>query len=197
MRVRVLLIKFRRFLKKMWVPLTVHVWPFGRLWYRIWGLALEGSPNDLVWYFAYGANMHDSIFRDRRKMHPKEWRIGRIRHYRLRFNLEGLPLGKAAPANITPEEHAEIWGVLYLITRRQMVWLNATEGVPGWRYKPTWIEAEDSSGGALTVFTYIANGLEKDGMPSKRYITLLREGARLHGLPKPWIDYLNGVKHAD
>ena len=197
MLIREMLIRVRRLLKLFWVPMIAHVWPLGRLWYRVWGLHLDGDPKDQVWYFAYGANLHDSIFRERRKMRPMEWRVGRVRGYRLRFNLEGRPKGKSAPANISPDEDAEIWGVLYLITRRDMVWLNATEGVPGWRYKPIWLDAEDQSGSPLPVFAYIADGLEKDGNPSKKYIKLLRDGARAHGLPQPWISYLDNVKHAE
>ncbi len=177
--------------------MIVCVWPLARLWYRAWGLTLDGNPKDSVWYFAYGANIHDSAFRERRKMRPMEWRVGRVRGYRLRFNLEGRPKGKAAPANISPDEDAEVWGVLYLITRRDMIWLNATEGIPGWRYRPIWLDAEGPTGGPLPVFTYIADGLEKDGNPSERYITLLRDGARAHGLPQTWISYLEKIKHAE
>jgi len=175
----------------------VHVWPLGRLWYRVWGLKLDGNPKDHVWYFAYGANLHDGVFQSRRKMRPTEWRVGRIKGYRLRFNLEGRPKGKAAPANISQDPDTEVWGVLYLITRRDMVWLNATEGVPGWAYKPAWLEAKDESGTAIPVFTYIADGQKNDGNPSKRYITLLRDGARAHGLPAHWLRHLDNVKHAE
>ena len=192
-----MLIKFRRLLKRFWVPVIIRVWPLARLWYRAWGLTLEGNPQDHVWYFAYGANMHDSSFRERREMRPMEWRVGRIRGYRLRFNLEGRPKGKAAPANISPDENAEVWGVLYRITRRDMVWLNSTEGIPGWRYRQIWLDAEDETGNPLPVFSYIADGLEKDGNPSERYITLLRDGARAHGLPQPWIRHLKSIKHAE
>jgi len=191
------LAKIRRFFKRTWVPVIVRVWPLARLWYRAWGLALDGNPQDHVWYLAYGANMHDSAFRKRRKMRPVEWRVGRIRGYRLRFNLEGRPKGKAAPANISPDQDTEVWGVLYRITRRDMVWLNATEGIPGWRYRPVWLDGEDQSGNKLPVYTYIADGLEKDGNPSHRYITLLRDGARAHGLPQAWISHLENVKHAE
>jgi hypothetical protein len=45
--------------------------------------------------------------------------------------------------------------------------------------------------------TYIADGLERDGNPSLRYLTLLREGARAHGLPEQWIRFLESVKHAE
>jgi hypothetical protein len=32
--------------------------------------------------------------------------------------------------------------------------------------------------------------------PSLRYLTLLREGARAHGLPEHWLRFLDDVKHA-
>jgi hypothetical protein len=44
--------------------------------------------------------------------------------------------------------------------------------------------AEDTSGNMLRAVTYIAEGNTDDGCPSFRYITLLREGAREHGLPE-------------
>ena len=184
----------RRALKRLWVPVAINIWPLARAWYRLWGLRLEGRPGDHVWYFAYGANMHDSAFRERRKMRPLEWRAGVIRGYRLRFNLEGRPKGKAAPANLSADREEEVWGVLYRMTRRDMVWLNATEGIPGWRYRPVWLEAEDRGENQIAVFTYIAEGMERDGKPSLRYITLLRVGARAHGLPEHWIERLDNIK---
>ena len=45
--------------------------------------------------------------------------------------------------------------------------------------------------------TYIADGLEVDGNPSLHYLTLLREGARAHGLPDHWRRFLDGVKAAE
>jgi hypothetical protein len=68
-------------------------------------------------YFAYGANMDDSTFRVRRGIQVLKCRSGRIKGYRLRFNLDGRPRGKAAPANLHPDPEAEVWGVLYRITR--------------------------------------------------------------------------------
>jgi cation transport regulator ChaC len=141
--------------------------------------------------------MHDSAFRDRRGMCPLEWRAGCIRGYRLRLNLEGRPIGKAAPANICSDSKAEVWGVLYKLTRRDLLRLDSTEGVPGRRYRPLWLDAQDSEGRRLKIVTYIADGKDKDGNPSLRYITLLRDGARAHGLPEQWISFLNSVKHAE
>jgi gamma-glutamylcyclotransferase len=41
----------------------------------------------------------------------------------------------------------------------------------------------------------MARGKETDGLPSLRYISLLRDGARAHGLPQVWLQYLDSVKH--
>ncbi len=187
----------RHGLRRVWVPVILRIWPLARLWYRAWGLTLDGHPDDAVWYFAYGANMHDSAFRDRRGMRPDDCRVGRITGYRLRFNLEGRPRGKAAPANISLDQEAEVWGVLYRISRRELVRLNAREGIPGRRYRPLWLGAEDMDGNPVRAAAYIADGNETDGNPSLRYLTLLREGAQAHGLPAHWISFLESVEHAE
>ena len=191
-----MLVRPRRALKRIWIPIILRARPLAQLWYRAWGLRLDGGPDDDVWYFAYGANMHDSAFLGRRRMRPKEWRVGRIKRYRLRFNLEGRPRGRAAPANVSLAQNAEVWGVLYRITRLDLVRLNASEGIPGWRYRLIWPVAEDDRGNSLHVATYMADGNKEDGNPSLRYITLLRDGARAHGLPAHWINFLDGVKHS-
>lgn len=172
-------------------------WWLSKAWYRLYGLRIEGKPEDEVWYFAFGANMHDSAFRERRGLRPLEWRPGCVKGYRLRFNLEGRPIGKAAPANICPDAEAEVWGVLYKITRRNLLHLDSTEGVPGRRYRPIWLGASDINGNPVPVVTYIAQGKEADGSPSLRYLTLLRDGARAHGLPEHWVRVLEAVKHAE
>ena len=190
-------IRIPRPLRRLWIPVVVRAWPMARIWYRAWGLRLEGRPDEDVWYFAYGANMHDSAFRERRKMRPAEWRVGRTRGYRLRFNLDGRPKGRAAPANICADPDQEVWGVLYRISRRDLVRLNASEGIPGRRYRPIHLLAEDMAGNPLKAAAYMADGNDEDGNPSLRYITLLRDGAREHGLPDHWIKCLDDVRHAE
>ena len=124
--------------------LLARSWTLAWCIYQLYGMRLIGPPEERIWYFAYGANMHDSVFRTWRGMRPFEWRVGRVRGYRLRFNLQGWPRGRAAPANLHADPQAEVWGVLYAITRRDLVRLDATEGVPYWHYRPLWLLAEDS-----------------------------------------------------
>ena len=86
--------------------------------------------------------------------------------------------------------------MLYRITRRDLIRLDSTEGVPGRGYRHVVVNAEDRYGRVISVVTYMAQGKEVDGKPSLRYITLLREAARSHGLPENYIQFLEGVEHA-
>ena len=187
----------RRALRRRVRRVIARSWLASRWYYRFHRVELTGRPSDTAWYFAYGSNMHDSAFIERRRMRPLEWRAGRLKGYRLRFNLDGFPKGKAAPANVTPDPGAEVWGVLYRITLREMIRLNSTEGVPGGAYHPTWLSVEDAEGRPVEAMTYVATGNAEDGRPSLRYITLLRDGARAHGLPAEWLRLLERVAHAE
>ena len=188
MRLIRLLLKLRGFFARSW-------WLSWCL-YRINELPLVGPPDEEVWYFAYGANMNDGVFRGWRGMSPFDWRPGRVRGFRLRFNLDGRPKGKAAPANICADPQAEVWGVLYKLTRRDLVRLDATEGIPWSAYRPRWLDAEDIEGSLFQATAYIAHGKEIDSKPSLRYITLLCDGAWAHGLPAHYIRFLEDVKVA-
>src|SRR6516162_3096202 len=179
-----------------WRRAIARSWILSKWYYRSRGLELTGRASGTAWYFAYGSNMHESTFFERRRMRPSEWRVGRLRGYRLRFNLDGIPRGKSAPANICPDPGAEVWGVLYKITHREMLRLNLTEGVPGTVYRPTWLDIDDNDGRTVNAMTYMAAGNAVDGRPSLRYIALLRDGARAHGLPAAWVQTLEKVVHA-
>lgn len=173
-------------------------WQLARLRYRYYGAVLVGRPDDHVWHLAFGSNMSEEVFCGRRGLRPLESRAGCLPGYRLRFNLDGRPLGRAAPANLFPDPGAEVWGVLYRIRRAGLVHLDSTEGVPRRRrYRHLHAEGRDLDGNVLPLVTYIADGNELDGAPSLRYLTLLRDGARAHGLPDHYIRFLDGVKHAE
>jgi gamma-glutamylcyclotransferase len=87
--------------------------------------------------------------------------------------------------------------VLYKLTRRDLLRLDSTEGVPGRGYRPQWFVAADNEGRQVSAVAYIARGRETDGTPSLRYLTLLREGARANGLPGHWLQFLDSVKHME
>jgi hypothetical protein len=74
--------------------------------------------------------------------------------------------------------------------------LDSTEGVPGRGYRHMVVEVEGNDGRLFEAVTYIAEGMHDDGKPSLRYITLLRDGARAHGLPAAYICFLDNIEHA-
>src|SRR5215831_5450520 len=145
--------------------LAAKSWLVSRIYYPLRGVRLVGRPAEEIWYFAYGANMHDRAFRIRRGIRALECRPARVEGFRLRFNLEGRPRGKSAPANLARDPDAEVWGVLYRITRRDLLRLDSTEGVPGQGYRHIEIEAQDADGRLLRAVAYMAPGNETDGKP--------------------------------
>ena len=96
-------------MRKYWRRAISRSWILSKWYYRLHGLQLTGRASDTVWYFAYGSNMHDGAFLEQRLMRPTEWRVGRLKGYRLRFNLDGVPKGKTAPANVCPDPDSEVW----------------------------------------------------------------------------------------
>jgi gamma-glutamylcyclotransferase len=68
--------------------------------------------------------------------------------------------------------------------------------VPGRGYRHLAVHAENVSGARLAAVTYIAAGKAVDGQPSMRYLSLLRDGARAHGLRADYIAFLEGVEQA-
>jgi gamma-glutamylcyclotransferase len=75
--------------------------------------------------------------------------------------------------------------------------IDSTEGVPGRHYRHELVPVEDADGNVVTAVAYMAKGRESDGVPSLRYISLLRDGARAHGLPATWIQFLESVQHGE
>jgi len=147
-----------------------------------------------LWYFAYGSNMHPSIFNERRGMHPIDARPGRLDGHRLCFNLPVGP-GERGVANLLPEPGAHTWGVLYLLPAAELDHLDRTELVHRGLYQRLPVEVV-ARRHRVPAFTY-QSLLGSDGRkPSKRYRRLLIEGARHHGLPAEYIAMLEGLELA-
>ena len=136
------------------------------------------------WYFAYGSNMQAATLRGRRLIEPLDVRIGRLTGYRLCFD---IPIGSGlrGVANIAVAAEASLWGVAYLLTPEQHDHLDRTEGVPSGVYRRVSVEIATAAG-ALPVETYISERRDPARLPSFRYLSLLRDGAREHGLPDDW-----------
>ncbi len=144
-----------------------------------------------VWYFAFGSNMNERLFRARRHMTWLDRRVGRLDGYRLAFTVAGgRRPGISAPANIITAPGEAVYGVLYRLPLRKFARLDNSEGK---HYTYLWCEVEDETGARLKALTYRVPVVAKEGQPSRTYLDLLRQGAHASGLPSDYLAMLDRV----
>jgi gamma-glutamylcyclotransferase len=144
---------------------------------------------DTLWYFAYGSNLHRSIFVERRQMRPLAVRPGCLEHYRLCFTLPIGP-GERGVANLVPERETRTYGVLYLLTPSDFERLDRTEGVDRGVYRRILVEVLADEEAWIQAFTYQSSWHQPHRKPSARYLGLLVAGARQHRLPAEYVQFL-------
>jgi cation transport regulator ChaC len=149
---------------------------------------MDAAPHEPTWYFAYGSNMSPAIFQERRQISPLDTRWGWLHGYRLCFNIPVGP-GERGVANIEPDAAARICGVLYLLTAAHFERLDRSEGVHVGLYSRLVVEVA-SNAERVVACAYQSALTQAGRKPSPRYIGLLLEGARHHGLPAEYIAYL-------
>jgi gamma-glutamylcyclotransferase len=148
-----------------------------------------------LWYFAYGSNLCRATFVERRGMQPLAVRPARLDGFRLTFDLPVGP-GERGVANLVAAPDAHVWGVCYLLTPEAASDLDRTEGVDrGW-YCRIDVATVTPDGDTLPAFAYQGAAHVPERKPSARYIGLLLDGAREHGLPAEWIAELEGFELA-
>ena len=158
-------------------------------------MTLDAPPSETIWYFSYGSNMHREIFASRRAMRPLATCCGHLENYRLCFN---LPIGKGerGVANVEPETGARVCGVLYLLPPAEFDRLDRTEGVHFGAYDRIPVEVVTAGGERVGAFTYRSGRTREGRKPSPRYMGLLLDGARQHGLPAEYVGFLESFELA-
>ena len=172
--------------------MNLVLWSALRWWIRYRrGRLPPASLPDPIWYFAYGSNMNERLFRERRHMTWREARVGRLRGYRLVFTIGGgMRPGVSAPANIVDAPGDIVYGALYLLPLHKFARLDNSEGK---QYGYLWTEAEDLAGNRLPVVTFKVPHAAPEGRPGTGYLNLIREAARQRGLPADYIAFLDSV----
>jgi cation transport regulator ChaC len=145
-----------------------------------------------VWYFAYGSNMNERLFRERRHMTWLDARVGHLDEYRLAFTVAGgRRPGMSAPANIVVAPGEAVYGALYLLPLAKFARLDNSEGK---QYEYLWTEVEDSDGNRVPAVTYKVAQAAPEGRPGRAYLNLIREAARQRGLPADYVSFLEHVE---
>ena len=128
-------------------------------------------------------------------MRPIRVQNGKIRDYRLTFNVAGLPFFEPAFASVTRSEGEETHGVCYSITKEEFRYLLQTEG--SYDVVDVDVIAYDGVVVKAKTLTHRDVATRKDLQPSKRYRDLILEGAKERGLEKVWIEKLEKMPYFD
>lgn len=146
------------------------------------------NNEDKIYYFAFGSNMLSKVINRHRQVATHSKSIALLNDYALVFNARGLPIIEPGFANIAPVKNARVWGVAYLIERADWLKIIATEGKD---YSEHEVEVETETGDRVRAVTlYATENLVSNKRPSKRYHSIVLEGAIESQLPKDYIDEL-------
>lgn len=138
-----------------------------------------------VHYFAFGANMARRVLVERRGIVPLASRAAAVRGYELRFGLRGLPGIEPSFATIVANPEATVHGVLHTLAPRDLLRLDRIER----SYERIPVAAETADG-PFEATAYHVRRPSPERPPSRRYLALLVEGAREHGLPPAYLEAL-------
>jgi hypothetical protein len=128
-------------------------------------------------------------------MQPLAAHVARLADHRLVFDLPVGP-GERAVANVRVEPGAFVHGVAYHLSLADADRLDRTEGVPLGYYSRLSVVLETTHGPLTPAFTYGSARGVAGRKPSDRYLGLILRGARHHGLPAEWIDWLDALERA-
>lgn len=142
---------------------------------------------DTQWYFAFGANMSTAVLAKRRGLSPRRAERALVPGWRRAFVERGVPFIEPVFAGLVEAPDDQCWGVAYELSAADAARLDGFEGSG---YVRVQVDAELGSGERVRSFAYASKNQMQGRKPSRRYMGLLVDGAREHGLPKHVIETL-------
>ena len=147
-------------------------------------------------YFAYGSNMSRAQMRERCPGHEC---LGTavLPGYTLCFP-RSSPVRLCGVAGIEEREGAEVWGVVYRLTDRDLATLDKREGYdPGKPYHVNRYNRQTirvlMNGSAVECITYMARAEPGRHVPSADYLAAIITGAEENGLPAEYVGRLKAI----
>lgn len=158
------------------------------------------GPSGDVWYFAYGSNLHPTRRETRAaKISPLASEPGVLPGWRLVFDAPGVPPAEPAMASLCRDEAREVHGLLLRLRGPEFARLVASEGGDRY-YLRERLEVVTYAGRPVRAEVFVATPacrLPRERAPSRRYLDLIREGARLSSLRPDYCDWLDALPHAE
>lgn len=146
--------------------------------------------------FAYGSNMDDSQLK-KRCPNAEKVAIAVLRGHRLCFPRQSRNRGCGVSSVEAADGH-EVWGIVHQLNAADLDTLDRAEGYRegrppsenGYNRVPKTVEI---SGSQTEVQVYIAVATENPSAPNLEYLTLIRNGAKAHGLPEAYRKLLDAI----
>lgn len=130
-------------------------------------------------YFAYGSNL-DVTQMTRRCPDATDPRPATLANHDWLINERGV-------ATVEPLDGALVHGVLWQVSDHDLDVLDSAEGVPV-RYRRDWMTVRTADGPA-DAWVYVDHRVEP-GAPREGYLERIIDGAKHHGLPPRWLEFL-------
>lgn len=165
---------------------------------------LNDSTQDLtqgnyIWNFAFGSNMHPLKRLQRGQIKIQATIPGILDNWRLVFDLPGLRLLEPAMASISPEVGHQVHGVLLRLEEQEFKKLIRSEGGSEY-YQVIQCQVRTYDNQiieALAFKTRHDKAANHPIIPSKRYMTLIRQGAKLSHLDNQYCQWLDNLPHRE
>ena len=157
---------------------------------------MEGpDTDDHVWRFGYGSNIGLEVLKQKKNLNPSQYFTGTIKGWSL-FFMPGFQYLEPGWAAVRPNLDADLHGSAFCIPLHEAKGLDKQEG--GYNVVPCKFCSYDGKT-VHNVGLYVPkkewSPSQPQGIPSLRYLRLLRNGAREGNLSKKWISYLDSIQH--
>lgn len=158
-----------------------------------------------IWYLSYGSNMNPLVLSNRRRVYPSQSLPCTVPGYELNFYCQGIPYLEPSFASIhsvsdpvfQASHSIEAHGVIHLITKHEMWLIRLSEGGhghDGFGYHLEEVNVITYSGEKIQAVTLIYPEVKGwCAHPSRRYMNLIMDGARVHGLRPSYLAYLQSL----
>lgn len=149
-------------------------------------------------YFAYGSNMNTKILQMRRGINVRTNLGGGILHgHKLSFNVKGIPFVEPSFASVEPSVQHNVHGLVVDIDTFDLFKLYASEGVP-LVYQPYKVNVAmyDTNINVTCITLRVVKGFsyKREHPPSRRYLDLIKTGARDINLNEEYRSYLDTIE---
>ncbi len=157
-------------------------------------LRLIKQDEAYVYYFAYGSNMTTRYLSNVRNINSYESYGALVNDYEVTFSLKGIEYIEPAFANLTFSGKGKAYGVIHFIEKSDLKKIINSES-SDYQMKKVFVDIIGENK-KLSAWTLVGSENDFQSVPSVRYLEIIKEGAREHGLPKECMVTLEKIQGA-